>query len=71
MKCVMVLSALICLASANTPKDDNDASQRLVQFGLNARFYNALKKDKEPHTENNTLSKLIFTPYLKKYLSFS
>ena len=53
MKCVIALSALIiCLARATPPKDDNDASQRLVQFGLNARFYNSLKKEKEPHTGN-------------------
>ena len=71
MLCVMFLTVLICLANADTPTDDNEASQRLVQFGLNARFYNALKKDKEPHTGINTLSKLIFTPSLKKYLSFS
>ena len=69
MICVMFLTALICLASADTPKDDNEGSQRLVQFGLNARFYNALKKDKEPHTGINTLSKLKVSPSLKKALS--
>ena len=35
MKCVFALSVLIiCLARATPPKDDTDASQRLVQFYL-------------------------------------
>ena len=51
MRCVFALSVLIiCLARATPPKDDADATQRLVQFGLNARFYNSLKKEKEKHT---------------------
>ena len=58
MLCVLFLTALTCLANADTREDDNEASQRLVQFGLNAKFYNALKKDKEPHTSIHTLSKL-------------
>ena len=51
MRCVFALSVLIiCLARATPPKDDADALQRLVQFGLNARFLNRLKKEKEKHT---------------------
>ena len=51
MRCVFALSVLIiCLARATPPKDDADATQRLVQFGLNAHFYNSLKKEKEKNT---------------------
>ena len=47
---VLFLIALSCLINADTRKEDHEASQRLIQFGLNAKFYNALKKDKDPDT---------------------
>ena len=71
MRCVLALAFTILLVSASPPNDDADATQRVVRFGLNARFFNQLKKQKEKQTGKMHCKILLALTKIKKNLFFS
>ena len=55
MKYVLLALALtIGLVSVSPPDDDAD-TQRVARFGINAHFFNQLKKQKDKHSGKNAL----------------